>query len=59
MSHAIAYCEEHWPDKGLTISAQQYLESFYQALGFVTASSPYLEDGIAHIKMIRESIPQS
>ena len=46
-------CEGLWPGLGITISAQQYLEGFYQQLGFVTASSPYLEDDIAHIKMVR------
>ena len=53
MSFAIKQCEELWPRLGITISAQQYLEGFYQQLGFVTASSPYLEDDIAHIKMVR------
>ena len=55
MARSIAYCEEKWPGKGLTISAQQYLESFYQEMGFVTASSPYLEDGIAHVRMTRDT----
>ena len=53
MNFAIAQCEKLWPGLGITISAQQYLEGFYQQLGFVTASSPYLEDDIAHIKMVR------
>ena len=55
MARSIAYCDEMWPGKGLTISAQQYLETFYQSMGFVTASAPYLEDGIAHVKMTRGS----
>ena len=53
MSFAIQQCEDLWPGLEITISAQQYLEGFYQQLGFVTASSPYLEDEIAHIKMVR------
>jgi len=36
----------------ITISAQQYLEKFYQALGFVTVSEMYLEDDIPHIEML-------
>ena len=55
MARSIAYCDEMWPGKGLTISAQQYLETFYQGMGFVTASAPYLEDGIAHVKMTRST----
>ena len=53
LSFAIKQCEDLWPGLGITISAQQYLEGFYQRLGFVTASSPYLEDEIAHLKMVR------
>jgi ElaA protein len=33
------------------ISAQQYLEKFYQAFNFETISEPYDEAGIPHIKM--------
>ena len=36
----------------ITISAQQYLEKFYQSLGFETVSEMYLEDDIPHIEML-------
>lgn len=35
----------------IIISAQMYLEQFYQSFGFKTVSQPYDEDGIPHIKM--------
>ena len=35
----------------IVISGQQYLEKFYNDLGFVTESEPYEEDHILHIKM--------
>jgi len=35
----------------IKISAQQYLVAFYEALGFVSCSAPYDEDGILHIEM--------
>lgn len=35
------------------ISAQAYLESFYSRQGFQVMSSPYDEDGIPHIEMLR------
>ncbi len=35
------------------ISAQQRLQGFYESLGFVAASVPYLEDDITHIEMLR------
>tara|TARA_B100001057_G_scaffold275501_1_gene275774 strand:- start:145 stop:594 length:450 start_codon:yes stop_codon:yes gene_type:complete len=53
MDFAIKQCEDLWPNRGITISAQEYLEGFYQRLGFVTTSAPYLEDEITHIKMMR------
>lgn len=36
----------------IRIGAQVYLTDFYQSLGFVQCSPPYLEDGIPHIEMI-------
>ena len=37
----------------ITIGAQLYLKSFYESLGFIKTSDIYLEDGIQHIKMLR------
>ncbi len=51
MIKSIGFCREHWPDKAITISAQQYLEKFYIELGFGTESEPYSEDNIPHIRM--------
>ncbi|MDP9109748.1 MAG: GNAT family N-acetyltransferase [Pseudomonadota bacterium] len=42
-----------FPDSGIRISAQQYLEAFYASYGFVTCSAPYLEDGIWHVDMLK------
>ena len=44
-----------YPHAVATLSAQQYLISFYQHLGFFIASEGYNEDGIPHIRMIRNS----
>ncbi len=33
------------------ISAQKYLEKFYESFGFTVCSEEYLEDGIPHIEM--------
>ena len=38
----------------ITISAQTYLKKFYESHGFVKVGEDYLEDGIPHIKMVRE-----
>lgn len=40
----------------VTVSAQRYLEGFYEDLGFRIFGEPYLEDGIPHIKMICSSL---
>lgn len=39
----------------IQISAQCYLEDFYQNLGFVKVSKPYDEDGILHIGMVKST----
>ena len=40
------------------IGAQQRLEGFYNCFGFTTASAMYIEDGIAHVEMLRvASVP--
>jgi len=40
-----------YPDFPIRISGQQYLEKFYNNLGFKTESDPYLEDDIPHLEM--------
>jgi ElaA protein len=37
--------------KRITISAQAHLQKFYESLGFLQISEPYLEDNILHIRM--------
>lgn len=44
--------EELYPGSPVRISAQLYLTSFYESLGFATVSDSYDEDGIPHIEMI-------
>ncbi len=37
----------------IKIGAQLYLKNFYQSFGFVQCGDVYYEDGIEHIKMLR------
>jgi ElaA protein len=37
----------------IRISAQTYLKSFYNNLGFIEVGEEYLEDGIQHINMLK------
>ncbi|WP_279482852.1 GNAT family N-acetyltransferase [Aureimonas sp. SK2] len=55
MQEALRLCAERWPEAAVDLSAQSHLETFYAVHGFVTISSPYLEDGIPHLDMRRES----
>ena len=44
-----------YPNLGLRISAQLYLEKFYNQEGFRRVGNTYEEDGITHIKMVLEN----
>jgi ElaA protein len=51
MQEAIRFTQATFPNAGIKISAQLYLQNFYESLGFVAATAPYDEDGIPHITM--------
>ncbi len=47
-----ALCTQ-WGAQPIRIGAQAHLLNFYAAHGFVDQGRPYLEDGIAHLEMLR------
>ena len=49
---SIEFIKKNYPNSDITISAQLRLRKFYRNIGFVEEGNNYLEDGIAHIKMI-------
>jgi ElaA protein len=51
MREAIAAIEDHFGETTITISAQLYLQHFYESHGFIKISEMYLEDDIPHIRM--------
>lgn len=53
MHEGIDGCAQRFPGQGIRISAQAYLQEFYQSLGFESTGWEYLEDGIAHVEMLR------
>lgn len=53
MEEAIYFTEQTFPANDIKISAQVYLQTFYESLGFRASGKPYDEDGIAHIAMIK------
>ena len=55
MQQAIKGIETHFGETKITISAQLYLQKFYESHGFVQTSEMYLEDDIPHIQMKRNN----
>ncbi|WP_298224198.1 GNAT family N-acetyltransferase [Flavobacterium sp.] len=51
MREAIVGIEANFHTKKITISAQLYLQKFYESHGFEVTSETYLEDDIPHIQM--------
>jgi ElaA protein len=57
MKRLMNQLDETYPGKDQTLSAQEPIVTFYEALGFISESDMYLEDGIPHIDMRRSSMP--
>lgn len=53
VEQAIACLSRQWGAQAIRIGAQARLESFYGQHGFENTGRPYLEDGIAHLEMLR------
>lgn len=53
MKEAINAIAEEYGTGTITISAQLYLQKFYESHGFVQEGDEYLEDDIPHIRMNR------
>ena len=54
MKVTINAIKDNYQDKVITISAQLYLQKFYESHGFIVVGEQYLEDDIPHIRMILE-----
>jgi len=54
MEEAKAFILKEWKADKIKISAQKYLQKFYEDLGFVVITEEYLEDGIPHFGMLLE-----
>lgn len=52
MDEAMLQMKTLFPDQSIKISAQAYLQKFYESFGFEKVSEPYMEDDIPHIAMI-------
>ena len=52
MKASIEAIKENYNETQIKVSAQTYLKSFYNNLGFKTVGEEYLEDGIPHVGMV-------
>ena len=52
MEEAKRYIVNEWGAEKIKISAQSYLQRFYENLGFEIVTEMYLEDGIPHYGML-------
>ncbi len=55
MKASIKAIEAVFNETTIKLSAQTYLKKFYNNLGFEEVGEEYLEDGIPHIAMIKQS----
>lgn len=55
MQFAIQEVKNLFQSHEIEISAQCYLQNFYENLGFQTIGDPYLEDDIPHVRMLFHS----
>lgn len=53
LEEGIRRTEQLYPGCRIRISAQLYLQRFYESFGFRVTSDVYDEDGIPHIEMLR------
>ncbi len=53
LKQALRQCAALYPEQAIRIAAQIHLVDFYRRFGFRAVGSPYPEDGIDHIDMIR------
>lgn len=55
MEASIKAIKDYFKETTIKISAQCYLKTFYNNLGFKQVGEEYLEDGIPHIAMIKNN----
>lgn len=52
IEEAMGFLNKELPGQSIRISAQLYLQKFYEDFGFKVVSEPYDEDDIPHIEMV-------
>lgn len=57
VAQGLRHADALYPGQPIRIGAQIHLERFYGSFGFKTVSSPYSEDNILHVEMLRQAEP--
>jgi len=52
VQHCLEKCALEYPAKPISVSAQTYLITFYEAFGFERVGQPYDDAGVEHIDML-------
>jgi ElaA protein len=55
IQQCLLYLKKQHPNDPIVISAQLYLQAFYESFGFHIIGEPYEDAGIPHIKMRKET----
>ncbi|MDI1244456.1 MAG: GNAT family N-acetyltransferase [Rhodoferax sp.] len=55
MEQAVAAISQVWGPQAIRIGAQAHLQGYYAQHGFMDVGKPYMEDGIAHLEMLRDA----
>ena len=55
LEQGLTLCQQYFPKENIKISAQEHLKSYYVKHGFIQVSPMYLEDGIPHISMDKDT----
>ncbi|MDX1838573.1 GNAT family N-acetyltransferase [Legionella taurinensis] len=53
MTLILNHLQEHYPHQDIAITAQHYLQTFYEQYGFVARDTPFDLDGILHVFMVK------
>lgn len=56
VERGLARLDAEYPGTPIRISAQHYLQRFYESVGFHAEGDVYDEDGIPHIEMVRPPV---
>lgn len=56
MQQALHEIQQVYPQYSIKISAQAYLQNFYETFGFLKIGDVYLEDDIPHIAMVKQVV---